>query len=322
MSTSPIYSIVVPVYNEELVIKESYRRLKEVMDSCKEAYEIIFINDGSKDKTVEIIEEICFKDKNIKLINFSRNFGHQVAVTAGMDNASGKAIVIIDADLQDPPKVILKMIKKWKEGYEVVYGKRLKRNGETFFKKLTAKTYYRILRRLSSIEIPVDTGDFRLIDRKVCDVLKSMPEKNRYVRGLVSWVGFKQVAVEYERDERFAGETKYPLKKMIKLSADGITSFSHKPLKLSIYFGIIMSLLSFVTIFFVIFEKLFTNYTVPGWASIMSISLFFNGVTLTMLGILGEYIGRIYDEVKGRPQYIIDEKVGFYKGEKENKKVI
>lgn len=174
----------------------------------------------------------------------------------------------------------------------------------------------------NAIEIPVDTRDFRLIDRKVCDVLKSMPEKNRYVRGLVSWVGFKQIAVEYERDERFAGETKYPLKKMIKLSADGITSFSHKPLKVSIYFGITMSLLSFLTIFLVIVEKLFTNNTVPVWASIMSISLFFNGVTLTMLGILGEYIGRIYDEVKGRPQYIIDEKVGFYKGEEESKKVI
>lgn len=322
MKKGPVYSIVVPVYNEELVIKESYKRLKEVMDTCEENYEIIFINDGSKDKTVEIIEDICSKDENIKLLNFSRNFGHQVAVTAGMDYASGEAIVIIDADLQDPPEVIIRMIEKWKAGYDVVYGKRLKRKGETFFKKFTAKTYYRILRRLSTIEIPVDTGDFRLIDRKVCDVLKSMPEKNRYVRGLVSWVGFKQIAVEYERDERFAGETKYPLKKMIKLSADGITSFSHKPLKVSIYFGATMSFLSFITILLVIFEKLFTNYTVPGWASIMSMGLFFNGVTLTMLGILGEYIGRIYDEVKGRPQYIIDEKIGFYKGETENKKII
>lgn len=311
MKDSPIYSIVVPVYNEELVIKESYKRLKEVMDSCNESYEIIFINDGSRDKTVEIIEEICSRDENIKLLNFSRNFGHQVAVTAGMDYASGEAIVIIDADLQDPPQVILRMIDKWKEGYEVVYGKRFKRKGETFFKKFTAKTYYRLLRRLSTIEIPVDTGDFRLIDRKVCNVLKAMPEKNRYVRGLVSWVGFKQIAVEYERDERFAGETKYPLKKMLKLSSDGITSFSHKPLKLSIYFGLLMSSLSFIAILLVLFEKLFTDYTVPGWASIIIISLLFNGVTLTMLGIIGEYIGRIYDEVKGRPQYIVGDKIGF-----------
>lgn len=311
MKNSPVYSIVVPVYNEELVVEESYKRLKEVMDACNENYEIIFINDGSMDKTVGMIEEICNRDSNIRLLDFSRNFGHQVAVTAGMDYASGDAIVIIDADLQDPPQVILKMIGKWKEGYEVVYGKRLKRKGETFFKKFTAKTYYRVLKRLSTIEIPVDTGDFRLIDRKVCDVLKSMPEKNRYVRGLVSWVGFKQIAVEYERDERFAGETKYPLKKMLKLSSDGITSFSHKPLKLSIYFGVIMSVLSFISIIAVLFEKLFTDYTVPGWASIITISLLFNGVTLTMLGIIGEYIGRIYDEVKGRPQYIVGDKIGF-----------
>lgn len=312
MKENPVYSIVVPAYNEELVIEESYKRLKTVMDQCKENYEIIFINDGSKDRTVELIKNICNKDNKIRLLNFSRNFGHQVAVTAGMDHAAGDAIVIIDADLQDPPEVILRMIEKWKEGYDVVYGKRLKRKGETFFKKFTAKTYYRVLRNMSTIEIPVDTGDFRLIDRKVCDVLKSMPEKNRYVRGLVSWVGFKQTAVEYERDERFAGETKYPLKKMLKLSADGITSFSHKPLKLSIYFGVAMSSLSFILMLLVIFEKLFTDYTVPGWTSIITINLLFNGFTLIMLGIIGEYIGRIYDEVKGRPQYILGDKVGFH----------
>lgn len=317
MGSNPKYSIIVPVYNEELVIRESYKRLKEVMDSCMEKYEIIFVNDGSRDSTVDIIRGICNEDDNIKLLIFSRNFGHQVAVTAGMDYASGEAMVIIDADLQDPPGVILKMIERWKEGYEVVYGKRVKRKGETLFKKLTAKLYYRLLRKLSTVDIPVDTGDFRLIDRKVCDVLRSMPEKNRYVRGLVSWVGFKQIAVEYERDERFAGETKYPLKKMIQLSADGITSFSHKPLKLSIYFGASMALLSFISIFIVIFEKIFINRSVSGWASIITISLFFNGITLMMLGIIGEYIGRIYDEVKGRPQYVIANKIGFNEKEKE-----
>lgn len=317
MGSNPKYSIIVPVYNEELVIRESYKRLKEVMDSCMEKYEMIFVNDGSRDSTVDIIRGICNEDDNIKLLIFSRNFGHQVAVTAGMDYASGEAMVIIDADLQDPPGVILKMIERWKEGYEVVYGKRVKRKGETLFKKLTAKLYYRLLRKLSTVDIPVDTGDFRLIDRKVCDVLRSMPEKNRYVRGLVSWVGFKQIAVEYERDERFAGETKYPLKKMIQLSADGITSFSHKPLKLSIYFGASMALLSFISIFIVIFEKIFINLSVSGWASIITISLFFNGITLMMLGIIGEYIGRIYDEVKGRPQYVIANKIGFNEKEKE-----
>ena len=237
MSNRIVYSIIVPLYNEELVIDESYRRLKEVMDSIKENYEIVFVNDGSRDKTRDKAEEICENDENIKLINFSRNFGHQSAITAGMDLALGDAIIVIDADLQDPPEVILKMIEKWKEGYEVVYGKRIKREGETFFKKFTAKMFYRLLKSMTSVDIPVDTGDFRLIDRKVCDALISLPEKNRYVRGLVSWVGYKQTYVEFERQERFAGETKYPLKKMMKLAFDGITSLSYKPLVIAGYFG-------------------------------------------------------------------------------------
>ena len=312
-ATEIIYSVVVPVYNEELVIKECYKRLKKVMDSTKEGYEIIFINDGSKDNTLEIGENISNLDPNIKVIDFSRNFGHQVAVTAGMDNACGKAIAIIDADLQDPPEVILDMIKKWKQGFDVVYGKRLKREGETLFKKVTSKAYYRILKSMTTVDIPVDTGDFRLIDRKVCDALKQLPERNRYVRGLVSWVGFKQVAVEYNREERFAGETKYPLKKMIKFASDGITAFSYKPLKFATYLGVGMSMLSFISILIVIYQKLFTGSTAAGWASLVAISLFFNGLILTMLGIIGEYIGRIYDEAKGRPQYIISEKIGFDK---------
>lgn len=313
------YSIVVPVFNEELVAEESYQRLKAVMDSTGEAYELIFVNDGSRDRTAEIIAEICAKDKNVKLINFSRNFGHQTAITAGMDNSCGQAVVVIDADLQDPPEVILEMVKKWKEGYDVVYGQRLKRKGETWFKKVTAKAFYRLLASMTSVDIPVDTGDFRLIDRKVCDVMSSLTEKNRYVRGLVSWVGFRQTAVSYVRDERFAGETKYPLKKMLKFAMDGITTFSYKPLKISTYVGFLVALLSFIYLIVVICLRLFTDVTVTGWASTLAVSLIFNGVILMMLGIIGEYIGRIYDETKNRPLYIIREKVGFDEGESNDR---
>lgn len=310
------YSIVIPAYNEEAVIAESYKRLKAVMDTTNEEYELIFVNDGSRDKTCEILSSICDKDKNVKLIDFSRNFGHQTAITAGMDNSSGQAVVVIDADLQDPPEVIIDMIAKWKEGYDVVYGKRGKRKGETFFKLFTAKVFYRFLKSMTTVDIPVDTGDFRLIDRKVCDALSSLSEKNRYVRGLVSWVGFKQTDVTYVREERFAGETKYPLKKMIKFALDGITAFSYKPLKLSTYLGFLLSAGSFIYLLAVICIKLFTDKAVSGWASTLSVSLFFNGIILIMLGIMGEYIGRIYDESKNRPLYIIREKKGFSDDEK------
>ena len=305
------YSIVIPVYNEEPVINESYKRLKAVMDTTNEEYELIFVNDGSRDKTAEFLAKICDYDKNVKMIDFSRNFGHQTAITAGMDNASGQAVVVIDADLQDPPEVILEMIAKWKEGYDVVYGRRAKRKGETFFKLFTAKVFYRFLKSMTTIDIPVDTGDFRLIDRKVCDELKKLPEKNRYVRGLVSWVGFRQTDVTYVRHERFAVKTKYPLKKMIKFALDGITSFSYKPLKLSSVLGF---LLSAVSMFFLIVSfclKLCAPLDIPLWIFAFLILLFFNGVTLVMLGIMGEYIGRIYDESKNRPLYIIKNKKGF-----------
>ncbi len=305
------YSVVVPVYNEELVVKECVSRLRAVMDKTNEEYEIIFVNDGSRDGTKKILEEIIENDTHIRLIDFSRNFGHQTAITAGMDNSSGQAVVVIDADLQDPPEVILEMIEKWKEGYDVVYGKRLKRKGETFFKLVTAKMFYRVLKNLTSVDIPVDTGDFRLIDRKVCDVMSSLSEKNRYVRGLVSWVGFRQTAVEYVREERFAGETKYPLKKMLKFAMDGITTFSYKPMRLASILGFLLSGFSFLYLLVVIFLKLFTDATVLGWASAMSVILFFNGVILIMLGIMGEYIGRIYEETKNRPLYVIREKKGF-----------
>lgn len=305
------YSVIIPAFNEELVINETYKRLTKVMSELNESYEIIFVNDGSRDKTDQILEEICKKDNCIKLINFSRNFGHQIAVTAGMEYSTGQAVVIIDADLQDPPEVIPLMIAKWKEGFDVVYGKRSKRQGESIFKKISAKLFYRILSKMTTVNIPVDVGDFRLIDRKVCDTMNSFTEKNRYVRGLVSWVGFKQTAVEYVREERFAGETKYPLKKMLKLATDAIISFSYKPLKMSGLFGFILSFISFIYLIIIIYQRIFTDTTVAGWASILAVVLFFNGVSLILNGFTAEYIGRIYEETKNRPLYIVSDTVGF-----------
>ncbi len=306
MSNGVIYSVVVPLYNEELVINESYRRLKKIMECTKENYEIIFINDGSNDKTREKAEEICINDEKIKLVNFSRNFGHQSAITAGMDLSLGAAVVVIDADLQDPPEVILEMIKKWKIGYEVVYGKRIKRQGETFFKKFTSKMYYRLLKSMTSVDIPLDTGDFRLIDRKVCDTLIALPEKNRYVRGLVSWVGYKQTCVEFTRQERFAGDTKYPLKKMIKLAFDGITSLSYKPLVIAGYFGGLAFFIGIILMVTVIVNSMINKTELVNFAMIIAVNLVMFGVTLSCIGIMGQYIGRIFDESKGRPIYIID----------------
>lgn len=307
------YSIIVPLYNEELVIEETYKRLTKVMSTTEEEYEIIFVNDGSRDKTYELAKKLVETDPNVCLINFSRNFGHQIAISAGMDNARGQAIVVIDADLQDPPEVILEMIQKWKQGYDVVYGKRSIREGETAFKKVTAKLFYRFLSALTSIDIPNDTGDFRLIDRKVCDAMKNIKEKNRYIRGLISWLGFKQTDVTYVRKERFAGTTKYPFKKMLRFSLDAITSFSDKPLKLAGYMGYTLSFASFVYLLYVVIRKLVVNDFNSGWASSVAISLFFNGIILIVLGIMGEYIGRIYDECKNRPLYVIEEKLGFDK---------
>ncbi len=310
-------SVIVPLYNEEEVILESYKRLSGVMQGIGEAYELVFINDGSRDKTALLAAELVKKDKCVRLISFSRNFGHQIAITAGMDYAKGDAVVIIDADLQDPPEVIPQMVEKWKEGYHVVYGKRIKRHGETVFKKFTAKVFYRFLRRMTEVNIPTDTGDFRLMDRKVCDAMKKLGERNRYVRGLVSWVGFKQYALEYVRDERFAGETKYPLKKMLRLATDGITSFSYKPLKLATFTGFLLSGLSFLYLLIVLCQKLLGVPTAWGWASLLAVQLFFNGVVLIILGIIGSYIGRIYEECKGRPLYIVQETLGFDKSENE-----
>ncbi|HEX7055656.1 MAG TPA: glycosyltransferase family 2 protein [Bacilli bacterium] len=311
------FSIVVPVYNEEECIRETYRRLTEVMAQTGEEYEIVFVNDGSRDRSADIIRDLCATDSRLRLLEFSRNFGHSAAVTAGLQFASGQAVVIIDADLQDPPEMILPMIKKWREGYDVVYGKRIKRKGETLFKKATAALFYRVLKSMTSVDIPVDTGDFRLMDRKVVDELNHLQEQSRFIRGLVSWVGFKQIAVEYERDKRFAGETKYPFKKMLKFALDGITSFSYKPLKLAAYLGFLLSAASFLYLLIVVYEKLFTAYAQPGWASIVAVNLLFNGITLILLGVMGEYIGRIYEETKRRPLFVIKQKTGFTDGDRD-----
>ncbi|NOU91508.1 glycosyltransferase [Paenibacillus sp. LMG 31460] len=316
------YSVVIPVFNEEAVIQETYQRLKQVMNRTDSSYELLFVNDGSRDHTAAILQGISETDERVKLINFSRNFGHQIAITAGMDYANGDAVVVIDADLQDPPELILEMIAKWKEGYDVVYAKRTKRKGETFFKKQTAHLFYRILQASTDIAIPVDTGDFRLMDRKVCDEMSRLTEKNRFVRGLVSWVGFRQTAVEYVRDERAAGETKYPLKKMLKLSMDGITSFSIKPLKLATYLGGMLSISGLAYLVVIIYLKLFTENAVAGWNGIAIMQLFFSGFILIILGLVGEYIGRIYDESKGRPLYIVRDCYGMKKKERRIKRIV
>lgn len=304
-------SVVIPMYYEEEVAEECYNRMKKVLTDIQGyEHEIIFVNDGSKDRTLEILENIAQKDENAKIISFSRNFGHQCAVTAGIKHVTGDAVVIIDADLQDPPELIPEMLKLWEEGNEVIYGKRKSREGESKFKLLTASMFYKTLNALSDVEIPKDTGDFRLVDRKVVDVINSLPEHNKFLRGLFSWVGFKQTPYEYERKERFAGETKYPLKKMLKLASDGIIGFSTKPLKLVGTLGIITIIISIVLLIYSIISYIFSlNNLTPGWTSIMVAVTFFSGVQLLSIWIISEYIGRIYDEAKSRPQYIINKKI-------------
>ena len=305
-----LISLVVPMYCEKDVARECYRRLTEVMVKNNINYEILFINDGSTDNTMEILEEIAREDKRVKVIGFARNFGHQIAVTAGIDKASGDAVVVIDADLQDPPEVIPQMIELWKEGYHVVYGQRKERKGETWFKLVTAKYFYRFLNQMTDVEIPLDTGDFRLMDRKVVEVFKNMPEKNRFIRGMVSWIGFKQIPLLYERDERFAGETKYPLKKMLKLAIDGILSFSFKPVKFIEGTGVGVMLLGFIMSIYSIFVALFNKTAViPGWLGFI---VLLSGIHLLALGILGEYIVRIYDEGRSRPLYTVEKELNFH----------
>ena len=304
-------SVVIPMYYEEEVANECYSRVKNVLSKIDNyEYEIVFVNDGSKDKTLDILEKIAEEDKNVKVISFSRNFGHQAAVTCGIKYVTGDAVAIIDADMQDPPEVILEMLKLWEQGNEVIYGKRKVRKGESKFKLLTAKMFYKTLNALSDIEIPKDTGDFRLVDKKVIDVVNQMPEHNKFLRGLFSWVGFKQYAYEYERKERFAGKTKYPLKKMLKLASDGIISFSTKPLKIVGGLGIMSILISFIILIYSLVSYAFKlNTLTAGWTSIVVTVTFFAGIQLISIWLISEYIARIYDETRHRPEYIIDKTI-------------
>jgi dolichol-phosphate mannosyltransferase len=294
------------VFNEEETLPHFYERVIAVMDSLGEPFELLFVNDGSRDGSFRIMQELHDKDPRVHAINFSRNFGHQIAISAGLDYARGQAVIILDADLQDPPEVMLTLIERWKEGAEVVYAQRTRREGETRFKLLTAAAFYRVIERITSINIPRDTGDFRLLDRRVVDVLITMREQHRFMRGLSVWVGFRQEAVSYERHERFAGETKYPLNKMIRFSLDAITSFSHVPLQLATSFGFLLAGLSLIGIVIAIILRLVTG-AIAGEASTLILVLFLGGIQLIFLGIIGEYLGRIYDEVRARPLYIVHE---------------
>lgn len=303
----PIFSIIAPIYNEECCLEELYRRVCEVMDQTNEPWELLLVNDGSRDASADIIRKLAAEDKRIRPIMFARNFGHQIAVTAGLDYSRGQAAIIIDADLQDPPEVILDLIAKWREGAEVVYAVRAERQGETWFKKFTASVFYRIIFSITDVKIPMDTGDFRLMDRKVVNVMKTMREHHRFLRGMSAWVGFRQEGVTYNRAARFGGETKYPFRKMLKLALTAITGFSYFPLQLATYLGFITAGLAIIAIPIVAILRALQPQAFFGQASTLIAVLFLGGVQLISLGILGEYIGRIYDEVKGRPLYIVSE---------------
>ena len=299
------FSIVVPVFNELENIPELYRRLRETLDSVGETWELVLVDDGSTDGSTERIRELAAKDKRVRPVIFARNFGHQVAITAGWDYARGAAVVIIDADLQDPPEVIPELIARWREGYEVVYAVRAEREGESWFKMVTASLFYRLIYRITDVKIPLDSGDFRLLDRKVVEVLKTMRERHRFPRGMAAWVGFRQIGVAYKRAVRYSGATKYPFKKMFRLALNAITGFSYFPLQLATYFGFVSAGISIVAIPVVIVMRLTGSQAFLGQASTLIAVLFLGGVQLISLGVLGEYIGRIYDEAKGRPLYIV-----------------
>lgn len=312
MDTSrPVLSVVAPVFNEEPILPELYRRLRETLDAIGEPWEIVFVNDGSRDRSLDIMRELHRQDPRVRVVGFSRNFGHQIAITAGLDYAQGDAVVIIDADLQDPPATIAEMVKKWREGYDIVYAVRAQRKGESWFKLFTAHLFYRLINRITGVKIPVDTGDFRLMDRRAVEAMRALREHHRFMRGLSAWIGFRQVGIEYVREERYAGQTKYPFRKMLRFALDGITAFSYLPLQLATYLGFIIAGLSLVGIVATIILRLSGSQAFYGQASTLVMVMFLGGIQLISLGIIGEYLGRIYDEVKRRPLYLVQETLGF-----------
>jgi dolichol-phosphate mannosyltransferase len=309
-ASTPEYSFVVPAYNERETLLTLYDRLLPVLEQLDGSAEVILVDDGSDDDSFDRMAEISLRDSRFKILQLSRNFGHQTAITAGLDFAAGNAIIVMDADLQDPPETVLTMAQRWREGFDVVYAVRRERPGEARFKRFTAATFYRVLRRLTNVDIPADAGDFRLVDRKALEAFKTMRENDRFVRGMFSWVGFKQIGVTYDRSERFAGTTKYPLRKMVNFAIDGIVSFSNAPLRLALALGFFVSITSFVYAIVAIVLKLSGAFTVPGWTSIVFVASFLGGVQLIVLGVVGEYVGRIYVETKRRPLYIVSRSAG------------
>lgn len=303
------FSIVIPILNEEAIVTELYRRLKAVIDPLSDDVEVIFVDDGSADGTAETLQQLHKKDRRIKLVSLSRNFGHQAAITAGLDNASGSAIVLMDGDLQDPPELIPELVAKWKDGYHVVYTvKRSRKEGA--FKRLAFSLFYKIMHAFSSVSIPMEAGHFSLIDRRVADVIRGMHERNRFISGMRAWAGFRQTGIPFDREARFAGEPKMTLRRLTNLALDGLISFSHAPLRLAIYLGVIVAAGSFIGAIYVVYEKLFTDKAILGWASTIVAITFIGGMILLTLGVIGEYVGRIYDEVKQRPIYVVKEKTG------------
>jgi polyisoprenyl-phosphate glycosyltransferase len=309
-ASRPQYSLVLPIYNEEETIPELVRRLGLLIERLDGDAEVILVDDGSSDSSYEVMVAARELDPRFKLLRLSRNFGHQIAVTAGLDVASGDAVIVMDADLQDPPEVALELAARWREGYEVVYAVRQERHGESRFKRTTAAVFYRVFKRMSDVDVPLDVGDFRLVDRRALDAFRSMRESNRYVRGMFSWIGYRQVGVPFQREERFAGETKYPLRKMLKFATDGIVSFSAYPLRLALTLGFLVSAFSFVLGLVFLVSSIAGLYSVPGLASVAVFVAFLGGIQLLLLGIMGEYIARIHDEVKGRPLYLVSDSRG------------
>jgi dolichol-phosphate mannosyltransferase len=304
MSTNPNLSVVIPVYNEEMNIGKLYQRICDTLQPLDISWEVVYVNDGSKDRSLSILIGLAETDHHVKYIDFSRNFGHQLAITAGIEHAKGEWIVVMDGDGQDPPELIPDLISKAKEGFEVVYARRRKRDGENFLKKFTARMFYRLLAKITSIEIPVDTGDFRIIHRKIQRILSKMPEQHKYIRGQISWIGFNQTFLEYDREERMGGATKFTYRKMIRFALDGISSFSTWPLKVATISGFIVSAVAFVLIVYSLYQKFFGT-TEPGWTSLHISVLFLGGIQLIGIGMLGEYLGRVSDNVKNRPHYIV-----------------